>query len=143
MASGTREPDLMADSARMPRGVRAWTCVRRRSPEEMAESWGKAVRRRVDWVPLPTPRDGGLVGCLTWFGMGGRGRGGGEGEGRRTWGADKDDAGCFGELHWGWLMDGETERRGEVVVKVIITTIVEYRVAEDDNNGPPISVRRL
>ena len=40
-------------------------------------------------------------------------------------------------------MDGETERRGEVVVKVIITTIVEYRVAEDDNNGPPISVRRL
>lgn len=43
----------------MPRGVRFWTWVRRRSPEEMAESWGKAVRRRVDWVPLPTPEEGG------------------------------------------------------------------------------------
>lgn len=78
---------------------------------------------------------------MVWEGGRGGRRGGGGG-GRRTWGADEDDAGCFGELHWGWLMDGETERRVEVVVKVIIT-IVEYRVAEDDNNGPPISVRRL
>ena len=68
MASGTREPDLMADSARMPRGVRFWTWVRRRSPEEMAESWGKAVRRRADWVPLPTPGRGEVSWVfVVWF----------------------------------------------------------------------------
>lgn len=72
----------------------------------MAESWGKAVRRRADWVPLPTP--GGEVVSLSvfvlWRGLGGR-RMKEEEEGGRTWGADEDDAGCFGELHCGMLFN--------------------------------------
>lgn len=61
----------------------------------------------------------------------------------RTWGADEDDAGCFGELHWGCLIDGETEGPVGVVVKKVIISIVSCRVAENDNNGPPVSVLRL
>lgn len=55
MASGTSCPDLICDSAWMPSGVRLRTLSRRRSPEEMAESWGNLARRRSAWVPLPTP----------------------------------------------------------------------------------------
>lgn len=37
-----------------------------------------------------------------------------KGGGRRTWGADEDDASCFGELHFGCVIDGETGKRVEV-----------------------------
>lgn len=55
MSSGTRAPLLMVDSAFIPRGVRAFTLERNRSPEEIEESWGKRSRSRDACVPLPTP----------------------------------------------------------------------------------------
>ena len=73
MASGTRDPERMVLSALMPGiivsgGFRDWerervvpsgvwflTLSRRRSPELMAESWGKRWRSRSACVPFPTP----------------------------------------------------------------------------------------
>lgn len=75
ISSGTRAPERMAVSARIPgarllaflrscysgeyasapRGVLFFTLSRSKSPELIAESWGKRWRSRSACVPFPTP----------------------------------------------------------------------------------------
>jgi len=55
MASGTRWPAFIVLSALIPKGVWFLTLSRRRSPEDIAESWGNRWRSRSACVPFPTP----------------------------------------------------------------------------------------